>query len=377
VQSLDSERRASSSLSPIQFKNSGGRTLHIVTDDHEWSVAPGKSEGKPFLSLREAEIQLVKKGRLINRIATECGVPWTHLIDIGSYSLIEKAAADFPHTWGRLLEDFREFLVETISSGNDLGIHAHPDKSPLAALRFEADKIWITNSAPTWGELPEGTSNSDNSETKLGMLMSCKRLIEQYGKLANPSYEASFFRAGRYSTGRDKAETVSSMNALWQAGIKVSSDSLELDGVTESLGRPAGETVYLAKFGAPWEMADQHENRDKIHIQALPLRTKAFPVYSVVGAARKYSRDKKFVSKLVDALSGGNGYLISIDHDVEIGNSALGGRWDCLDVDKGDWNHLRRYLDTLQKTDLFKFVRAQTFVEDLVRQLPPKERMIS
>ena len=65
--------------------------MHVIAEDHEWSITPGKSEGKNHLTLYEARIQLVEKGKVINKICQEAKVPWSHLIDYGSYLMIKKA----------------------------------------------------------------------------------------------------------------------------------------------------------------------------------------------------------------------------------------------------------------------------------------------
>lgn len=336
-----------------KIKTSSKEIFHVITDDHEWSITPGKSNGKPFLSIYEAEVQLIKKGRLINNIAADCGVPWTHLIDIGSYMLISKAAEHFPDTWGRIVDEFHNFLTETISTGNDLGVHAHLDKSHLAAEKFEADRVWIKSRAKTWGEL-EGIGYANNPETKLGMVVAGKKLVEKYGQMADPDFRAYFFRAGKYATGSNFQQTWNSMKAVKMSGLSITSDALLIDGITESLGRPASETVYCAKLDCPWQHADI-ENEDFI-IQALPVRTEDLSVYSVIEYARAYAKDPKTLERLIKTALSGNGFVISIDHDIEINSSSGGEAWDCLDPDKGDWRHLRNYLQAIKKAGVFQYV---------------------
>jgi len=358
-------------LSNSYFRNESDHILHLITDDHEWSITPGKSEGKPYLSIHEAEIQLVEKGKLINQIAAECEIPWTHLIDIGSYLLIKKAAEYYPQTWGELVEKFHEFLTETILTGNDLGIHVHPDKSHLAAEKYEVDKIWIKEEVPTWGELC-GVGESNNLESKLGLLLAGKKLVEEYGKLGNPNYKAVFFRAGKYSTGRNFKETCDSMEALWKAGLYICSDALLIDGVFDSLGRPPSQTVYMAKYGYPWKIAEKRQNI--IHVQALPFRSKDFAYYSVIECARIYNKDSKIINRIIKEVSNGSKYIISMDHDIEIGNEVRGGRWDSLDATKGDWKYIKNYLIALKKTNKFRFINTQEFAKNL--NLPDSENSV-
>jgi hypothetical protein len=129
-------------ITSYKFKSSPeGRVYHIITEDHELATIPGKSEGQPWLSLRAARIQLVDKGRLVNRIAGDCGTPWTHLIDIGSYTVIKAASEQYPDTWGDVLAEFEAFMSETIATGNDLGVHVHSDKSWLAVERIEPERV--------------------------------------------------------------------------------------------------------------------------------------------------------------------------------------------------------------------------------------------
>jgi len=345
------------------LKNENGLIVHLITNDHEWSITPGKSYGKPFLSIYEAEIQLVKKGRLINKIAADCGIPWTHLIDIGSYMLISKAAEYYPETWGYLVSEFHNFLIETILTGNDLGVHVHSDKSHLAAEKFEADRIWIKEKGvPTWGQL-EGIGSKDDPDTKLGMVVAGKKLVEKYGQIVDPSFRACFFRAGKYATGRNYEETCNSMKAVKMAGLEVASDALLIDGITESLGRSASESVYRAKLDYPW-LPIVNNNEDYI-IQALPMRTKDFPVYSVVQYARAYSKNPKVLTRLIKAASSGNGFIISIDHVIEINNTTRGGKWDCLDQNRYDWLYLRNYLRSIKKSGIFKCVTSRDFFDEI------------
>ena len=350
----------------ISFKSSD-IILHVIAEDHEWSNTPGKSYGKNYLSLYEARIQLVEKGKLVNKICNEVGVPWTHLIDYGSYLMIKKAAEFYPKTWGILLNDFHDFLIDTLKTNNDLGLHVHPDKSYLAADSFEENKIYLKReNLKSWGEL-EGIGSEDDSLSKFGMIIECKRLIESYARKIDPNFEAKFFRAGRYSFGANIEQTRNSIKALIKAGIFVSSDALLMDGITESLGRLSNECVYISDQERPWLTESNYSERP--FIQALPLRTKYLSSYCVMDMARIYKKKPKIIEKTVKEAQKGQGYLISIDHDIDIGFSKFGGNWDSLDENSGDWKFLKDYLYSLSKNNNVKCIKANALVEHLISQL--------
>ena len=279
--------------------------------------------------MREARIQLIEKGRIVNKICQDAGVPWSHLIDFGSYLLIKRAGLLFPNTWGNVLEDFHSFFVETIKSGNDLGIHVHPDKSFLAAQKIEEDKIFIDNGhIKTWGELDE-MGNIEDPISKLGMVAGCKKLLEEHGRKADPNFNANFFRAGSYSMGITLEQTRMSVSALLKAGIFVSSSALLLDGITESIGRLSNECVYIANHTLPWEKEKQYSN--ELYIEALPLRTRQLARYCVMDMSRLYNRNHNVLKNTIKEARKGQGYIISVDHDIDIGLSKYGGKWDSLD----------------------------------------------
>jgi hypothetical protein len=341
----------------------GANVLHIIAEDHEWSITPGKSEGNNYLTLREAKIQLVEKGRVINEICQEAKVPWSHLIDYGSYLMIKKAGLLFPETWGRLLNDFHSFFLETIKTGNDLGIHVHPDKSYLAAECIEKDRIFIKNDhLKTWGEIDE-VGSIDDPVSKIGMVMGCKNLLEMYARKIDPNFRAIFFRAGSYSMGLTKEQTKNSVDLLLKCGISVSSDALLMDGITESIGRLSDDCVYIAKHSSPWEKEDSHSK--ELFIQALPLRTKYLARYSVMDMARLYSKSANVLQDTINEARKGQGYIISVDHDIDIGFSKFGGDWDSLDRKSGDLKLLKNYIVALSKQQNVKCIKASEFVEHL------------
>lgn len=334
-----------------------GKIIHLITDDHEWSITPGKSFGKNYLSLYEAEVQLIKKGYIINEISNSLSIPWVHLIDIGAYLLLEAASKEYPHTWGEIKKKFEKFMIDTIRSGNDLGVHIHPDKSHLAIERIEKDKIFI-KSFPSWGEMVMG-GKVDDIYSKQGLLLRGKKLVEEFGKMADSNFEAVFFRAGKYSIGNTVEQTADSMSILSNAGLKIMSDALLCDGMTSSLSRNTKETVYYCKHGMPW-LTEDHPN-EKTLIQALPFRSKYFPVYSVLASSKIYAKNKSILPSIIEELKEGNRLAVSIDHDIDFGYNLVKQSWDNLDADKGDWCLLTNYLLALSETEEFAFVNSRDF----------------
>lgn len=356
----EAERLVQDYLIPsLQFRQAeDGRVYHLITEDHELTTTPGKSDGNPWLSLREARIQLIEKGRIVNRIAENCGTPWTHLIDIGSYTVLKSAAEQYPGTWGEVLAEFTAFLAETTTSGNDLGVHVHPDKSFLAVEKVEADHVWITRHTPGWGELTRFGKMEDPS-SKLGLVFAGKKLVEQYARQVAPDFQAMFFRSGAFATGSTLFETSESLDALSRVGLWVGSDALAMDGITESLGRTKN-VIYRAAFEAPWM-----ETAENGMIQALPLQTRDFPVYSVVEAARRYAHDKQSLARL-EQYAINKGCLTAFDHDIEINNTKMGGRWDDLNPSSGDWAALAGYLEGVGRSKAFRCIRANDLVKRMM-----------
>jgi len=357
-QLIDIDNYNNKSLYKTQFiKNLENNILHLATDDHEWSISQRKSHGKPYLTISEAEIQLIKKGYLINKISRDYGVPWTHLIDAGALNFLEEASNIFPHSWGEVYLNFCQFLTDTKKEGNDLGLHLHPEKSSLAIDKIESDKIWIKNQIPLFGEI---TRNQllYNSNTQKKLLSNGIKTIELHARKVDSSFSVRFFRAGKYSTGRNFYESAETMNALSQSGISISSDSLEFDYLNESLGRDANQTVFFSKVGFPWKI---EEDKSKCNfIQALPLRTKVFPYYSILAYSHLYSHNKNVLKKLIKSAWEGNRIIISIDHDIDFGAQSKGG-WRNLNENTGDWLCLRNYLDALHKQKCIKFINTQEF----------------
>ena len=353
-------------INSYEFK-SNKEILHIIAEDHEWSITPGKSEGKKYLTLREARIQLVEKGRIVNKICQDAGVPWSHLIDFGSYLMIYRAALLFPNSWGELLEELHLFFIETIKTGNDLGIHVHYDKSFLAAEKIEEDRIFINNEhLKTWGDLEEfGTIEDPIS--KFGMVAGCKNLLEKYGRKVDPEFSANFFRSGSYSMGTTIEQTRISIEVLLKAGILVSSSALSIDGITESIGRLSKECVYNAKFSSPWEKEKNYSN--ELFIEALPLRTKYLARYCVMDMARLYHRKPHVLEDVIQEAQKGQRYIISVDHDIDIGFSKYGGSWDSLDEDSGDFKILKKYIIALSKQKDLKCIKANDFVKHIMEQI--------
>jgi len=331
-----------------------GKVYHIITEDHELTKTPGKSETHPWFSIKEARVQLIEKGRMVNRIALNCGTPWTHLIDIGSYTVLKAAAEKFPATWGGILSEFEAFLTETIATGSDLGVHVHPDKSWLVIDKIESDRVYFNPSVLGWGNLGR-FGNAENPSSKVGFLAEGRKLVERCGKLADPGFQPRFFRSGSYNMGSTLFEVSESVSALCYVGLNVGSDALEMDGITESLGRD-GRAIYNAAWESIWD-----EDHKSNFLQMLPLRAEFMPVYSVVDAARLYQKDSMLIAKVGKKAKGLN-VLVSMDHDIEIGNAKSGGRWDDLDPNSEDWKALSNYLTAIGNSNHFQCVRARDVV---------------
>jgi hypothetical protein len=210
---------------------------------------------------------------------------------------------------------------------------------------------------PGWGKLQRFGRVGDLS-SKVGLIAAGKELVERCGRRARPDFKATFFRAGAYDVGGTLFETAESMDAVRAAGLCVTSDALEMDGITESLGR-VGETMYSFAGDTPW-IADH--GRDGF--QALPLRTRDFPVYSVVTAARRYKSDRRILERL-ERNAGNVKCVIAIDHEIEIGSAKTGGRWDDLSLASGDWAALAKYLDAVARSKILRCCAAQDIGEML------------
>jgi hypothetical protein len=153
-------------------------------------------------------------------------------------------------------------------------------------------------------------------------------------------------------------EVSESVSALCYVGLNVGSDALEMDGITESLGRD-GCAIYNAAWESIWE-----EDHKSNFLQMLPLRAEFMPVYSVVDAARLYQKDSMLIAKVEKKAKGLNA-LVSMDHDIEIGNAKSGGRWDDLDPNSEDWKAISNYLTAIGNSNHFKCVRARDVVVGL------------
>ena len=198
------------------------------------------------------------------------------------------------------------------------------------------------------------------------MVVGCKNLLETYAKKINPDFEARFFRAGSYSMGSTKEQTKTSIDLLLKCGIFVSSDALLMDGITESIGRLSKDCVYYAKHYAPWEKESNQANQ--IFIQALPLRTKYLARYSVMDMARLYAKKPYVLTDTINEAKNGQRYIISVDHDIDIGFSKYGGQSDSLDTKTVHLKLLKDYIFALGKQKIVKAVKANEFVKLILKQ---------
>ena len=329
------------------------RPWHIITEDHELSWSPGKGEASLKVGVWQAYVQLVGKGRVINEIARSAGTPWTHMIDVGAYWLLQLAGYLHPSSWGVVLGEFEDFLRETLWMGHDIGLHVHTEKSPLA-LGSLSSEVARFRAGPRWADLPVAGGGPGGPDRRT-ILAAGKAWIEAAVATVAPAFRVMAFRPGAYFMGETPEGAAQSYACAASLGIPVFSEALEFDGITESLGRST-QPAYRFDPGQAWCPVSSGAL-----LQLLPLRMSGMPVYSVLRAARLHARGDGVLGRL-EASAAVAGLALSIDHEIDIGSSRHGGSWSELDPSRGEWPVLSRYLHDLQGRGSFACVRLRDAV---------------
>jgi hypothetical protein len=335
-----------------------GEPWHVITEDHEISWSVGKGELQDGVTVWQAYVQLVAKGRAINAIAQAAGTPWTHMIDVGAYWLLKVAANEYPRTWGLVLDEFESFLRETVIMGHDLGLHIHTEKSPLALRHLDGSSAVFHLDAERWADLP--AVRSDGGSVDRGRIIQAgKRWLQDAVSALDPGFTVMAFRPGAYHMGSSLSDTGASYAVVEAAGIRVFSEALEMDGITESVSR-ASNPVYRFRPPVAWN-ADPTGRL----LQVLPARLPSMPVYSVLSAARQTAHGRNVLSE-VRAYARTNGVILSLDHEINVGEARYGGKWDELDLRRGDWPLLRQYLEAVGSCEEL----APARLRDVVTEVP-------
>ena len=205
-----------------------GEILVTVTEDHEIH------EERGILTPSLLQRLLVEK----SRFAASDGVPWTHMVEVGStLAMAEVGAQQGDETWQALRDEIRAHLAEEVARGNDLEPHLHTFNDPAyehfpyrwSAEGWQPHRRFLLTPGDRRGDWASVCPPPARRSEGLGFdrLESVERAVaqlESVGRLGDPDYRPILWRSGLLEVGETEAERCWSMVALRSAGLMANSD---------------------------------------------------------------------------------------------------------------------------------------------------------
>lgn len=351
----------------------------VVTDDHELQ------DGRAETTIQEVRTTLIEKLAKCLDIADENGASWGICLEANSVRLLDWASCYGGAEWTKLAKQYRKLLTDAVHRGHDIGLHIHDfydPESPHFAMSLSADNTKLRTSAailfapvserPFWHRaLFDARSNSvppPFERTKLGSLRRQLALVESLGRLADPGFRVSLFRAGSYDVGTRPEHWQDSLFAVREAGILCDSN------VTKGrlYHRFDRQTFGYCSEHNPGEFPTDLRKTALLEI---------FPEYNIEGdfladrSVLNYYADKKLnhIRQLHPRVSGPT-VLTSICHTKFI-NFRRGLSEYSLDDSRGDWQTIREHLGHL-RTKNVPVIRIRDATDQLVDMLSPEPVLV-
>lgn len=350
-----------------------GRIYHVITEDHELY------DERERTTATDARTTLVDKSELAERIANAAGACWTHVVDVGSLALVEWAAArSLRHAWRDVADRCAEHLVTSVERGNDLGLHCHAFHDPETDAfchGFDVDSDVITTDPAFldrpgrergfWSRAFPRIGDVDDRGSRAWATWRGIGRLEALGRLADPRFRVTLFRAGSFDFGDTGEERAASLALLQRLDLLADSDVPK----PRLYARPLGQTTY------PVEDDPARPARDVGRMRALELRA-------------EYNVESDFLSDLgvldivldrriegcrdrSGAVTPGTHVVCAMTHDKFI-NWRMGRRWDSLDPDYGDWVTIREHLSrATRRHPEVRFARPRDAVLDWMDHYSP------
>jgi tetratricopeptide (TPR) repeat protein len=322
-----------------------GTIFYLITEDHEVYDERETTEAPVVRTT------LVDKSRLAEQIANRVGAPWTHMVDVGSLGLVRWAAdVSSDASWQALQRDCEEHLVEAVEQGNDLGLHIHGFHVPGwdgFVHEFDASTSSVTSSAAFlearipqrafWARGFPALGDPECVGSRAWVTWQGIGLLEALGRLGDPSFRVTLFRAGSLDYGDDARERSRSTQLLRRLEILADTDV------------PKPRLYPRLVQPTPYPVA-----ADIREVSASPAQTRLLEIRAEFNIEGDFLSDTAVLNRYVDLRVASIGrsaagptpgvhIICCMSHDKLI-NWRMGRRWDSLDPSYGDWCTIREHL---------------------------------
>jgi hypothetical protein len=320
------------------------RILIAITEDHELQEERGSYQAADLESL------IVNKS---TRAAGLCGVPWTHMVEVGSAVDVPAWAAERSLAWRGVSASHAAHLGEELARGNDVQAHLHAFNRPgqpgfpfwMEGDELRVEDRFLATPAAARGAWAHGVGGRE----RIDMLAAAVRELEGavlgglQGDSSSPrSHRVLVWRSGLLETGDDDADRAWTMVALRRAGLIACSD-ISKPASPLATAKPA----FISSHERPFEPATDGT------IVQMPIAVNLEGDY-LMGPAALAVRAHRSVAAIED--TPGVHLFTLLTHDKFLGARAGGDEWD-LGPDTFDVRCVRRHVAAWQEAGA-EFVTA-------------------
>ncbi len=319
-----------------------GSVHYLITEDHE------VYDERETTELPVVRTTMLEKSELAEKIANRAGACWTHMVDVGSLGLLEWAA-ERSQAWSELRRECEQHLVDGVAAGNDLGLHVHGFHVPgwkgfvhgfdAASGHVTTDGAFLEASIPERGFWSRGfpaLGAADEPETRAWVTWGGVARLEALGRLGDPRFRVTLFRAGSLDYGDSAAERERSTQLLRRLEILADSDV------------PKPRLYHRVVSPTPYPVAGD------IRVPCAATAMRLLEIRAEFNIESDFLSDVGVINRYVDLrLEGlrddserprpGVHVICCMTHDKFI-NWRMGKRWDSLDPDYGDWRTIGDHL---------------------------------
>jgi hypothetical protein len=269
--------------------------------------------------------------------------------------------------------------VEAVAHGNDLGLHVHAFHDPgFRGFAHEFDEAADAVSSGVdlletpgsrrgyWCRAYPFLGDTDEPDSRAGATWRGIGQVEALGRLGDPRFRVTLFRAGSFDLGEDPAEQGRSLALLARLGLLADSDV------------PKPRLYHRIPQRSPYPVSDDPRCRIK-H----PTEMRLLEVPPEFNIESDFLSDlevlDRYLERRVELLCEPDGevrpgvhLICAMTHDKFI-NWRMGRRWDSLDPEYGDWMTIRQHLShARQRHPALRFSTAREAVLDWYDEYTPE-----
>ena len=338
---------------------SEGKIYYLLTEDLEYKspdLSGDYDDGDNYVEWNEIQIPMINKSKKIEEIAEIYNASWNHMLCVNCVYVAEEGEKKGSSNWTGLYERLLNRITDSVAHGNQINPHIHMDKGATDFSLY--GKYTWNNSYDAFFFNETGTDSfahvlgnvggynySEFNTSRTAVLYDHIKLIEKYGRLANPSFRTFFFRSGGYDVGITSTDEYKTIQAFKKVKILADTDD-PCNGATDArAGRAYGENEYFTKTNDLNSNTNSLNSIGVLEMSMTPSPQKiGYDRENTVSLNTKVNKGWTYFSSN-EIVNSGVHFIVGFTHTIYMSGDA---GWN--DLTGGNFSKLQEHLNNISQT---------------------------